>query len=256
MVPTCSQNAKSLLKTAIEEVRSFSSVATFYTSVVHVFRRWFRADIHGFGAANFRTGEARGSIEGAEGGKWTEVYYRNCHTHPAYRAALKMGSHWAIRTTDIVDYEIFQQCDLYKNFFVPLGLDYDIAANCLCTDSEHISLIAWRAKENFSDDELSSLKIFAREVGSSFEAAMKTTALQLDYTTARTSLAEYGLTSRERDVLFWIAQGKTNSEIGIVLGLSSHTVHKHVDRILFKLGVETRTAAACVALKLMEGKPA
>jgi DNA-binding CsgD family transcriptional regulator len=256
-VPTCSlQNTDSLLNASIEEVRSFSSVATFYTSAVEVFSRWFRADIHGFGAANFRTGEAKGSLVGVDGGKWTEVYYQHCASHPAYRAALKMGSHWAIRTTDIVPYEIFQQCDLYKYFFVPLGVDYDIAANCLCTEAEHISLIAWRAEENFSEDELDSLKVFAREVGRSFEAAMKTTTLQLDHTTARTSLMEYGLTPRERDVLFWIAQGKTNSEIGIVLGLSSHTVHKHVDRILFKLGVETRTAAACVALKLMESKPA
>jgi len=250
------QNTDSRLKAAIEEVHTFTCVATFYTSVIQVFRHWFRADVHGFGAANFRTGEAKGSLLGVEGSKWTEVYYSHCHTHPAYRAALKMGAHWAIRTTDIVDYEIFQQCDLYKYFFVPLRVDYDIAANCLCTDSEHISLIAWRAKDNFSDEELTSLKVFAREVGRAFEAAMKTTATQLDHTAARTSLVEYGLTPRERDVLFWIAQGKTNGDIGIVLGLSGHTVHKHVDRILSKLGVETRTAAACIALKLMENKSA
>jgi DNA-binding CsgD family transcriptional regulator len=241
------------LKLAIEEVRTFSSAATFYPSVVEVFRRWFRADIHGFGAANFRTGEAKGSLLGLDSGIWTEVYYRHCQSHPSYRAALKMGSGWAIRTTDIVPYEVFQECDLYKHFFVPLGVDYDIAANCLCTETEHISLIAWRSREDFSDDELRALKAFAGEVGQAFEAAMKTTASQLDQTAARTSLSDYGLTSREREVLSWIAQGKTNGEIAIVLGLSSHTVHKHVDHILLKLGVETRTAAACIALKLIGG---
>jgi len=175
--PGSPQAVESRLTRAIEEVRTFSSVATFYSSVVEVFSRAFQADIHGFGAANFRTGEARGSLLGADGGKWTEVYYRHCQSHPAYRASLKMGSGWAIRTTDLVVHEIFRECDLYKHFFVPLGVDYDIAANCLCTETEHISLIAWRAKKDFSDDEVSLLKTFAGEVGRAFEAAMKTTAL-------------------------------------------------------------------------------
>lgn len=256
-MPRClPQTPDARLDSAIKEVRTFSSAATFYPSVVEVFSRWFRADIHGFGAANFRTGEARGSIVGADGGQWTEVYYQHCMSHPAYRVALKMGSGWAIRTTDLVPYETFQECNLYKYFFVPLGVDYDIAANCLCSETEHISLIAWRSKENFSDEEVQSLKVFASEVGKAFEAAMKATAQRIDQVTARASLEDYGLTPREREVLFWIAEGKTNSEIAIVLGLSSHTVHKHVDHILLKLGVETRTAAAGIAIKLTSGKPA
>src|SRR4051812_48452782 len=51
------------------------------------------------------------------------------------------------------------------------------------------------------------------------------------------------LTLREREVLGWLMQGKRNSEIAIILGCSVNTVHKHVHRILAKLGVETRTAA-------------
>ena len=50
------------------------------------------------------------------------------------------------------------------------------------------------------------------------------------------------LTKREREVVEWIAAGKRNREIGKILGCSSRTVQKHVQHILEKLHVETRTA--------------
>jgi len=53
-----------------------------------------------------------------------------------------------------------------------------------------------------------------------------------------------GLTAREREVLSWVAQGKSNVEIGVILNLSDRTVDKHLEHILDKLGVGTRTAAA------------
>lgn len=57
------------------------------------------------------------------------------------------------------------------------------------------------------------------------------------------------LTSREREVLFWIGRGKSNSEIGSILGIASATVKKHLERIYPKLGVENRTAAASFSLE-------
>jgi DNA-binding CsgD family transcriptional regulator len=59
-----------------------------------------------------------------------------------------------------------------------------------------------------------------------------------------TAFEPLGLTLRETDVLEWVAEGKTNAEIGIILGMSPRTVQKHLEHIFEKLGVETRTAAA------------
>jgi DNA-binding response OmpR family regulator/DNA-binding CsgD family transcriptional regulator len=55
------------------------------------------------------------------------------------------------------------------------------------------------------------------------------------------------LTDRESEVLLWVARGKTNRDIGEILGLSPRTVNKHLEHIFEKLGVETRTAAAAAA---------
>jgi DNA-binding CsgD family transcriptional regulator len=56
----------------------------------------------------------------------------------------------------------------------------------------------------------------------------------------------FKLTLREAEVLYWVAKGKTNRDIGDILGSSPATVKKHLERVYVKLGVETRTAAAAV----------
>jgi len=60
------------------------------------------------------------------------------------------------------------------------------------------------------------------------------------------------LTGRESEVLYWISNGKTNREIGEILGMSPRTVNKHLEQIFPKLGVENRTAAARVALQVLQ----
>ena len=51
------------------------------------------------------------------------------------------------------------------------------------------------------------------------------------------------LTRREHDVLRWIAEGKSNRDVGELLGISLRTVEKHMENILKKLGADNRTAA-------------
>ncbi len=60
-----------------------------------------------------------------------------------------------------------------------------------------------------------------------------------------------GLTPRVAEVLLWVAQGKTNADIGVILGISESTVKKHVLEIFAQLGVETRTAATLRALEML-----
>lgn len=59
---------------------------------------------------------------------------------------------------------------------------------------------------------------------------------------------EAALSPREREVLDWLGHGKANAEIAIILGISTHTVKRHVERVLAKTGSENRLAAALVGL--------
>lgn len=62
---------------------------------------------------------------------------------------------------------------------------------------------------------------------------------------------QFAVTGREADVLMWVANGKTNREIGQILEMSPRTVNKHLEQIFRKLGVENRTSAAAVTLKYL-----
>lgn len=63
---------------------------------------------------------------------------------------------------------------------------------------------------------------------------------------SRSDLDRYGLSRREKEISTWLAKGKTNAEIALILGMSKRTAEKHLEHIFIKLGVETRTAAAAI----------
>ena len=68
--------------------------------------------------------------------------------------------------------------------------------------------------------------------------------------TSRDAAAPFHLlTPRERDVLKLVGDGLSNPEIGKRLGLSEHTVHRHISNILTKLDLPSRTAAAAAAAR-------
>lgn len=58
------------------------------------------------------------------------------------------------------------------------------------------------------------------------------------------------LTDRERDVLSWVARGKTTRAVAAILDISTETVETHVKAAMSKLGASNRTAAAVRAVQL------
>lgn len=67
------------------------------------------------------------------------------------------------------------------------------------------------------------------------------------------------VTEREREILGWVRDGKSNAEIGLVLGISALTVKNHVQKILRKLGASNRAQAVAraIAMRLIpsDGQP-
>ena len=68
-------------------------------------------------------------------------------------------------------------------------------------------------------------------------------------------LLKLGLTPRATEALLWLAQGKTNSDIASILGITESTVKKYVQEMFEKLGVETRGAATVRALEVLNSMP-
>ena len=77
---------------------------------------------------------------------------------------------------------------------------------------------------------------------------------QIDFTPKFDSavpLEAMGVTPREAEVLLWVAQGKSNADIAVILGMAEKTVKKHLGNIFEKLGIESRNAAAVQALEIL-----
>lgn len=66
---------------------------------------------------------------------------------------------------------------------------------------------------------------------------------------ARALSAALKLTVRQAEILHWLKQGKTNWEIGTILGISEKTAGKHLENIYARLNVENRTAAVHLAIE-------
>src|SRR5688572_414867 len=111
--------------------------------------------------------------------------------------------------------------------------------------SQVTALTLRRTKKHFRDEDVAALALLRPHVVQAltnarlFEATRRA-AVRLTTGAARAT----SLTERESQVAFWIAQGKTNAEIGLILSVGARTVEKHVESILRKLHVENRTAAA------------
>jgi DNA-binding NarL/FixJ family response regulator len=76
-----------------------------------------------------------------------------------------------------------------------------------------------------------------------------------DFASAK-PLEKLGLTEREAEVLLWVAQGKSNGDIAIILGMAEPTVKRHLSNLFPKLGVEGRNAATVRALEVLSARPA
>ena len=70
----------------------------------------------------------------------------------------------------------------------------------------------------------------------------------------RPTRLQLGLTISEAEVLYWIAHGKSNHEVSIILSTTLDAVKKHVVNLVVKMGVETRLVAALQAAEILELK--
>jgi len=99
-----------------------------------------------------------------------------------------------------------------------------------------------------TEELLSAIQARLRRQDEMEQAAARSVGRPPDSASAE-KLERLGLTPREAEVLLWVAQGKANTDIGVILGMSEKTVKIHMGSILRKLSVENRTSAARVAIE-------
>ena len=101
-----------------------------------------------------------------------------------------------------------------------------------------------------AEDVLSAINTRLDRHNEKEQAAMAKVELKPNFESAK-PLEALGITPREAEVLLWIAQGKSNADIGTILGCAENTVKVHTARIFEKLGFENRNAATVRALEVL-----
>lgn len=102
---------------------------------------------------------------------------------------------------------------------------------------------------SFVEKEAFDRKAFAATVTDAVRSAAEQQAAPAVESTAVGPDPLAALTDREREVLALLAQGSTNRQIAEALTITPNTVKKHVDHVLQKLGVSTRSGAAAIAVR-------
>lgn len=76
-------------------------------------------------------------------------------------------------------------------------------------------------------------------------------SVQLNFDSPAPLMEKLGLTPREAEVLLWVAQGKSNADIAVLLTMSEKTVKKRLGLVFEKLGLSSRTSAALRAIEVL-----
>lgn len=130
-----------------------------------------------------------------------------------------------------------------------IGREHAIAVPLYLDANTLVAIVLNRSKLNFGERDRERLELLRPHLAFLYGHARRATAHEAGGASAQPQApplpdpASSGLTLRERDVLQWLACGKTDADIAALLSISPRTVHKHLEHIYVKLGVETRTAA-------------
>jgi len=186
------------------------------------------------------TDPALGSARDAARELWLQCQTRGEHPVVAYWD--RTGDGRAVMLSDFLDARALHRTELYQVFWRPFAVEHAIGTRVRLSVGL-LDLASYRTSRDFSDRDrlvLDELRFHATRLLRRAEVHDLVVA----------STGAFGLTSREAEILAWVARGGTNADIGAALFLAPGTVKKHLDSIYHKVGVRTRSQAASVVLSV------
>ena len=169
--------------------------------------------------------------------------------HPLVRFHAGNRRGGAHRISDSLSAAEFRESALYNEYYRRIGIDHVVAMPLFVDRGLLVSFVLNRNRRDFGQRECALLDLVREPLAALYRN------LLVRGREAR-GFAALPVTPREREVLSWLAAGKTDKDIGEILGMSPRTVQKHLQHIYEKLGVETRTAAVVRAMELGARRPA
>jgi DNA-binding CsgD family transcriptional regulator len=169
-----------------------------------------------------------------------EAVYHYCASYPLSNLRLATASR-PCRLSDFASRRTLHRLDYYHYVLRPSGIEHQTRLFLSAPPAKSRVFYFNRARtdRDFADHELSLLQLLRP-----FFVAIRD---RFEFRKQRLSLQTDDLTDREREILEWVAVGKTNQEIAEILWVAPSTIRKHLENVYAKLGVHTRTAAVARA---------
>lgn len=191
-------------------------------------------------------------------------FWRLNQAHPLNKVAyLRHSRAWKL--SDVISRNAFHHTEFYNALYRPLGVDCELVAALPDeqTPCAYLLISIHRSRRDFTERDRLVLNLILPEVA---KTRRRLNELARDPGPAETAVAplseenafrawlkastSWPLTHRECDVLFWLCQGKTNSEIGTILGIAERTAETHALHIYPKIGVENRYNAIATLTRM------
>jgi len=184
---------------------------------------------------------------------WHRDFWRLAVTHPLHEILFNRPAQ-AWKLTDVMPRRVFLQTEFYNILYRPLEVDCELTAVLPDPEAGAFFLVSLHRKRlDFTERDRALLNLLLPHVAgvrrrmrgcgpasASGRGRFDDEAGFYRWLCGRTP---WGLTRRESDVLFWLGQGKTNAEIGSILGIAERTAETHSLRVYPKMGVENRYTA-------------
>lgn len=192
-------------------------------------------------------------------------FWALAESHPLTPVLRSHHSH-AWMASDVISMAAFRRSDFYNVLYRPIGIDHELVM-MIPVSPDHSSMMILslhRKHASFSERDRTMLNLLAPHIGriqKQLKIGQARSIQETSTETSSTSLRQFAesveqttwrLNPREVEVLYWLSRGKTNAEIGIVLGISARTAETHALNIYPKIGVENRYGAIVEVTRVVE----
>ena len=142
-----------------------------------------------------------------------------------------------------------QELDIYQEVYRPMGFQDHCFVHVRTDPGTTVFLGLFRDNGAFNENEKGVLEILQPHLSNARHLAAAASAAS-ESSISPGMFSSEGFTARECDVIYWLAQGKSNEEIATILRIRTDSVSRNLQSIYTKMGVDHRVGAALYALSL------
>jgi DNA-binding CsgD family transcriptional regulator len=243
------------LQCAILALHSHRDLASFRRAVPGIFLDLIPG--HYFSLADTRLDADRRSFEVLDlwesrpvrVGEARDAFVRNVFDHPFVQHMLEHGRSGALVLSDFMTVSQLRRTRLYRETLAPVDFGRLLSIGSFGgPGTATLSVARPESAPDFTERDRRMMELLQPHFDLARANLGRESQLRADRSR---SLKGLGLTPREIEVALWLAQGKTNHEVAIILSAPVRTIEKHVEHVLHKLSVEHRAAAAVAVAEII-----